>query len=113
MEDMLQRKPLPRRADFRVSLQVGQVANLQEAVEQAAVTDIYLGCFDLPFFKIFKPRWQHPNHVGTGKDIEVSPRRIFSRVERSGKLPCIPHLTMIMGHHRPESPKGFRGNGNA
>jgi len=29
------------------------------------------------------------------------------------KLRCIPYLAMVMGHHRPESSKGFCGNADA
>jgi hypothetical protein len=43
--------------------QIGQDRNLQQAVKQATVTDIYLGRFDLPFFQVFKPRRQEPNAV--------------------------------------------------
>jgi hypothetical protein len=43
---------------------------------------------------------------------EISPCRILGRAKRSGELSRIPHLTMIMGDHPPESPEGFRRGGD-
>ncbi len=101
------------RADLRVPLQIGKGWHLQKRVEQTTVADIYLGCLDLTLFQVFKPWRQNPDHVSTGKDIEISPCRILGRGKRSGGFGRISHLTMIMGDHRPESPECFRRDGDA
>ena len=53
--DLLQRKAFPRGAELGMGLEIGQGAQLQQSVQEAAVTDINLGRFDLSFANVFKP----------------------------------------------------------
>ena len=45
-------------------------------------------------------------------DTGIATDRIFSSAHRSGKLCGVPHLTVIMGDHRPEPRQHFRCDGD-
>jgi hypothetical protein len=52
---MLNCKTLPRCADLRVALKMRQGAQLEQGVQDATVTNVNLGRFDLAFTDIFEP----------------------------------------------------------
>jgi hypothetical protein len=51
-DNLFQGKAFPRRAEVRVRLDVGETPQLKQGVQNAAVTNVDLGCLDLPFADI-------------------------------------------------------------
>jgi len=76
-DHMLNCKTLPRCADLRVSLQINQGAQLEQGVQDAAVANVNLGCFDLAFTDIFEPRRKHPDHISACENVQIAAGCIF------------------------------------
>jgi hypothetical protein len=112
-DNLFQGKAFPRRAEFRVRLDVRETPQLKQGVQNPAVTNVDLGCLDLPFADILKPGRKDSDHVGTGENVKVTSGRVFRRAERPCKLSCIPDLTMIVGDHCPETSQSLGRNRNA
>ena len=111
-DHLLQGKAFPGSAEFRMRLHVRETSQLKQGVQNAGVTKVDLGCLDLPLTDILKPGRKDPDHIGTGKNVQVTSSRVFGGAERPGKLGCIPDLTMVMSDHCPETPQSLGWNRN-
>lgn len=102
-EDLLQNKTFPECACRWMQPEGRLVADAEQSVEQAAVTDVKFGRFPLPFTNVFMPRLQTPDYEGVFENIKV--------VADGGARPAkgLPQLGQIeepavkMGAHHPKS----------
>jgi hypothetical protein len=75
----------------------------QEVVEQTTVSEIDLGCFDLAFSQVGRPRLEDSHHENGLQRIEIAPRRVVRNGEGPSELGTIPDLAMIVSQHRPKT----------
>ncbi len=112
-DHLLQGKAFPGSSEFRMRLHVREASQLEQGVQKATVPKVDLGCLDLPLADILKPGRKDSDHIGTRKNVKVTPSRVFGGAERPGKLGGIPDLTVVMSDHRPETSQGLGGNRNS
>ena len=82
-------------------------------MQQPGIAHVYPGRPDLALADIREPRWKRPHHERAGQNVEIPPRRAFARPERTGELRRVPHLSVVVGQHGPESPECLRRHRDA
>src|ERR1044071_5289750 len=111
--DRIESEPLPGRSDFRVRLDLSSAPETEQRMEQAAVPEVDLRRLDLPLAYVLVPGRELSDHEGCAEQIEVALYGGVRNTERSCKLGSIPHLTVVMSEHHPESPQSGGGKPQA
>ena len=110
---LLDREALEGSTDLRMTSHLCAGLQCEEGVQEPAVPEVNLGGLDLTFPDVCEPGRKRPHHESADQNVEIPPRRAFVRSESAGELGRVPHLAVVMGQHRPESAKRFRGDRDA
>ena len=84
-DDLLQREPLPRRAELGMSAQAVLVRQVEQRVKNAAVAEQSLGRLDLSLAQVLVPGLQRAGDERAVEDVEVALDCRGRDVERGGR----------------------------
>jgi hypothetical protein len=82
------------------------IDDVEKAVEDAGISQVYFGRFDLAFPDVFMPWLKLIHHEGSGQNIKGWTHGFVRQAHGPGKLGGVPELSVIMRQHRPESAHG-------
>ena len=109
-DDVLDDEALVARPGGRVPQDRAQVDQLEQRVQQPAVSDEHLGRLHQPLADVRVPRRHATDEAQVDQQVDIAPRGRTADPKSRGQSADVEDLTTVVSQHRPEPAEGFGRN---